>query len=72
MLECYSNLVAVDAEPYLLELLEILFVRLAHSSHVPLLESMADACLVIMSKLRQQAKYGEKHAATASQVAKID
>ena len=59
VIECYANLGAAEVEPYLFELIEILLVKLTHFSntYLPLLESMADTCLVLITKLREQVSY---------------
>ena len=65
VIECYNNLGAAEVEPYMFELLEILFAKLTHASnsHLPLLESMADTCLVLMAKLREQISFASDAAA---------
>ncbi len=65
VIECYNNLGSAEVEPYMFELLEILLVKLTHSgtAHLPLLESMADTCLVLMAKLREQISFTSESAA---------
>lgn len=54
--ECYHHLAVTDVEPYLFELIELLLWKQSNAatSDLALLEAMADACLVLITKLREQ------------------
>lgn len=59
VIECFNSLGVADVEPYLFELIEVLLIKMTHpaNTHLPLLESMADTCLVLITKLREQISY---------------